>query len=298
MKLKLLAAVAALVLCGVVSPAYSTTVGFIYSGGSYTTFSVPSAQNTEAFGINNVGQIVGDYWNDCCLHQAFLYSGGSYNTLSPPGSQQAIAFGINNVGQIVGVSGGASGGTGQGFLYSGGSYNTSPIINSSYYGINDAGQIVGFPFALNVPGASPNFGINNLGQVVGTMPGLLPGSTQGFLYSGVTYNTLNVPGAIWTAAYGINNLGDIVGASNLGAFLYSGGSFTTIIGLINGNSSEAFGINDAGQIVGRLDAGAGAGATPLPAALPLFASGLGALGLLGWRRKRKAATSNLNKWSL
>lgn len=28
--------------------------------------------------------------------------------------------------------------------------------------------------------------------------------------------------------------------------------------------------------------------TPLPAALPLFASGLGAMGLLGWRRKRKA----------
>jgi len=30
--------------------------------------------------------------------------------------------------------------------------------------------------------------------------------------------------------------------------------------------------------------------TPLPSALPLFASGLGALGLLGWRRKKKAAT--------
>ena len=29
------------------------------------------------------------------------------------------------------------------------------------------------------------------------------------------------------------------------------------------------------------------GDTPLPAALPLFATGLGALGLLGWRRKRK-----------
>jgi hypothetical protein len=26
---------------------------------------------------------------------------------------------------------------------------------------------------------------------------------------------------------------------------------------------------------------------PLPGALPLFATGLGALGLLGWRRKRK-----------
>ena len=29
-------------------------------------------------------------------------------------------------------------------------------------------------------------------------------------------------------------------------------------------------------------------AVPLPGALPLFATGLGALGLLGWRRKRKA----------
>jgi hypothetical protein len=28
---------------------------------------------------------------------------------------------------------------------------------------------------------------------------------------------------------------------------------------------------------------------PLPAALPLFATGLAGLGLLGWRRKRKAA---------
>jgi len=29
--------------------------------------------------------------------------------------------------------------------------------------------------------------------------------------------------------------------------------------------------------------------TPIPGALPLFASGLGGLGLLGWRRKRKTA---------
>jgi hypothetical protein len=34
-------------------------------------------------------------------------------------------------------------------------------------------------------------------------------------------------------------------------------------------------------------------ATPLPAGLPLFATGLGALGLLGWRRKRKAGANLL-----
>jgi len=33
-------------------------------------------------------------------------------------------------------------------------------------------------------------------------------------------------------------------------------------------------------------------AVPLPAALPLFATGLGALGLIGWRRKRKASASS------
>ena len=35
----------------------------------------------------------------------------------------------------------------------------------------------------------------------------------------------------------------------------------------------------------------GPATTPLPAALPLFATGLGALGLLGWRRKRKNAAA-------
>jgi len=32
--------------------------------------------------------------------------------------------------------------------------------------------------------------------------------------------------------------------------------------------------------------------TPLPAALPLFAAGLGAIGLFGWRRKRQVASSD------
>ncbi len=35
----------------------------------------------------------------------------------------------------------------------------------------------------------------------------------------------------------------------------------------------------------------GTGATPLPAALPLFGTGLGVMGLFGWRRKRKGAAA-------
>jgi hypothetical protein len=39
-------------------------------------------------------------------------------------------------------------------------------------------------------------------------------------------------------------------------------------------------------------------ATPLPAAFPLFATGLGALGLLGWRRKRRSKMTRGGHWNL
>ena len=160
-----------------------------------------------------------------------------------------------DAGQFVGNI--PNGGSGQGFLYSGGVYTT-----------------------LNVPGATGTylFGINDAGQIVG---GIADGSQFGhsFIYSGGVFTELNVPGAVGTAVNGINNAGQIVGeyftSPNTGTYL--------------------FGINDAGQIVGGIGDGSPTGqsfiaeptVTPLPAALPLFATGLGALGLLGWRRKRK-----------
>jgi hypothetical protein len=47
----------------------------------------------------------------------------------------------------------------------------------------------------------------------------------------------------------------------------------------------------SGSPPGALEVDGAATVTPIPAALPLFATGLGALGLLGWRRKRKARVS-------
>src|SRR5262245_35694085 len=46
---------------------------------------------------------------------------------------------------------------------------------------------------------------------------------------------------------------------------------------------------EARNSIGQLTTLQGELVTPLPAALPLFAGGLGALGLLGWRRKKQAA---------
>lgn len=70
-----------------------------------------------------------------------------------------------------------------------------------------------------------------------------------------TYTTIDFPGAIESGAASINNLGQIVGGYVLAdgsrhAFLYSGGTFTTIDDPNDPTSSEALGINNSGQIVG------------------------------------------------
>jgi uncharacterized protein (TIGR03118 family) len=52
-----------------------------------------------------------------------------------------------------------------------------------------------------------------------------------------------------------------------------------------GNTDTLYFTDESDGLFGAIDSPT---ATPLPAALPLFATGIGGLGLLGWRRKRKA----------
>lgn len=73
---------------------------------------------------------------------------------------------------------------------------------------------------------------------------------------------------------------------------------TDLTGLIGGTiiSWDLFSLNPAQcEAPCNLPTGTGGtispSATPLPAALPLFASGFGVMGWFGWRRKRKHATA-------
>jgi len=133
---------------GIGRPAYSES--YLYSGGSYSALSVPSAGDTNAYGINNLGQIVGGYCLSTCGNsQGFIYSNASYTTLNVPGAISTRLLGINDVGQIVGDYNDGSGGTASNhaFLYSGGTFTiiSNPLApNDTFaFGINNSGQIVG-----------------------------------------------------------------------------------------------------------------------------------------------------------
>jgi hypothetical protein len=71
---------------------------------------------------------------------------------------------------------------------------------------------------------------------------------------------------------------------------YSSGAALSDSAIYDGATFASLGITP-GTYVWSWDNGADTftlTTTPLPAAFPLFATGLGGLGLLGWRRKRKA----------
>ena len=69
--------------------------------------------STNALGINNIGQVVGEYTTGGQFH-GYLLSGGIFITIDPPGSVHTQAFGINDSGQVVGSY--TLGPGGQGFL--------------------------------------------------------------------------------------------------------------------------------------------------------------------------------------
>jgi probable HAF family extracellular repeat protein len=219
----------------------TVTNGFLYSGGTYTILANPLASNTEAFGINASGQIVGSFTDDNGDH-GFVSSGGFSVILDDPvaipGSTQAAA--INDAGQVVGRYQDSRGGI-HGFLY-------NPSGGGTYTTLDD-------PLATAVNRVTVPEGINNAGQVVGWYTDK-DNAFHAFLFSGGTFTTIDVPGAIpgTTFAYGINNLGQIVGtyAANGAShgFLYSGGLYTNIDDPAAISFTNPRGINDAGQIVG------------------------------------------------
>jgi probable HAF family extracellular repeat protein len=218
---------------------------------SFTSIDYPGAVWTDAFKINDSGQVVGQYLSASGVRHGYLKSGATYTTIDCPSPYTAAsgAFGINSFGDIVGycsTPGGINGfyGTSRSFLLSGGVLTLLP----------DPGSYGG--------ASSQAFDINDSGVIAGWYADTCLCMGHGFSYSGGVYTTIDVAGSGNTIAYGINNLGQVVGstqltfgANNAHGFLLSGGVYTTFDDpdanqTFGAPGTDAGGINDAGQIVG------------------------------------------------
>jgi probable HAF family extracellular repeat protein len=128
--------------------------GFVWKNGVYTTFNVPNNHpmlGTVAFGINDRGQIVGDYVDTVAPNagkrRGFLLDNGVYTTFDFPGALLTVAEGINNAGTIVGAYVDAAQSQ-HGFVLSNGVYTKIDVgvlnsINTAVNSINAIGEIAG-----------------------------------------------------------------------------------------------------------------------------------------------------------
>ena len=149
---------------------------FIYSGGQMTDLGNLSASNnfgnfSAALAINNSGVVVGWGITDNFETHAFRYA-GTMSDLGTLGGSESRARAINSAGDIVGFSATPSDFAYHAFLVpAGGSMMDLGTIagynNSSAYGINDAGVIVGTGSAQAPPFVySPGTGMQDLRELV------------------------------------------------------------------------------------------------------------------------------------
>jgi hypothetical protein len=78
--------------------------------GAINSFQFPGSVNTQALGVNNLGEIVGDYILGGVMH-GFLDNAGMFTTLDPTGSTATTINGINDLGTVVGFYVNAAGNT-------------------------------------------------------------------------------------------------------------------------------------------------------------------------------------------
>ncbi len=248
------------------TPTGDICVGFAWRDGVMKPLPpLPGGYDSYAAGLNNLGQIVG--WAEDGVHdrtcnaptQVLQFEAVIWGpkldqmTQLPPygGDPDSAATAINDSGEVAGISGLCSNAVG-------GASAEHALLWENGEAVN-LGNIGGH--AWNTPTA-----INNRGEIIGfantSGDQNAPLAPSAFLWtkqSGRMEKLPSLDGDQTSAAYDINNQGQVVGVSNGGpmgerAFLYQNGNIRDLNSMVIGNSSLylllAQGINDSGEIVG------------------------------------------------
>jgi len=234
---------------------------------------------SEAYAMNDSGQVIGMSQTANGDDHAFLYSNGQMTDLYPLNSLRGMPMGINSAGQIA-AGAVATDGRFYPAIYDHGNISVlgslGGVLSNGFTGvataINESGQVAGYSHiptrewhaflsdkgVMRDLGCTPNesgvcysyaIDINDRGQIIGG----IGGSDRAFLYENGMMTQIEPFYSSGGRAYGINNSGQIAGyyfKDGLGhGFLYSKGTFTDIV-KAESPYTTAFSINESGQVVG------------------------------------------------
>ena len=208
----------------------------------YKKIDFPGAAQTQVFGFNDNGTVVGNFTDTQGTVHGFLYRAGNYEAVDFPAALETGFEGINNAEQIAGYYRGT---------------------DQRYHGIilaNSAYREISFPEALDTVA----WDINNRGDVVGGFDYTDQNTVIAFLDRHDSFSSFEDPVAppAQTQADAINDHGQIVGvyvdlAGNVHGFLRQNGAFFPVEFPGTTAGGEAEGINNEGQIAGRYFGGRG-----------------------------------------
>jgi hypothetical protein len=156
--------------------------------------------STEAWGVNDKGNIVGFYTDSAGNYQGFEYlaSTAAYSTISCSDWTNTRAYGINDAGAIIGDVANST---------------TGPFSAMEYR----SGKCTVF----NYPKAAATYarGINKSGEISGFYT-TTAGVTSGFEKTGSKYTSFSYPKSVASLAYHLNDSGQIAGwyEDSAGAF--------------------------------------------------------------------------------
>src|SRR3990167_5069490 len=231
-------------VAGIATGANGLNQAFLYdSVNGLVGLGTLGGSSSQAWGINDAGQVTGFAQVASGLPHAFIYGSSGMTDLTPGASTFSMGFGINNSGLVVGTSGDkaysfdASGAATPLGLSMGGGMPTPLSVTGYAYAVNNNGVSTGYVNFSYKSGAYPyDMAFTSVTGANGS--NLVPGISLSTSSSGRAINDNGV--IVGSASF--NGLSK--------AFVTRGGDLVNLGAFCGGGNAGASGINNLGQIVG------------------------------------------------